>query len=146
MRRFFVLLALALSTGTALADDWIARQKLKLSFEDAKDAITLAIESKGLVINYTAHIANMLDRTGADLGTSRRVYEKAEVIEFCSAKLSRQMMEADPHNIVLCPFAISIYSLPGEPNTTWVSYRKPQGNAAKLVGPLLQEIAAEAGR
>jgi len=56
------------------------------------------------------------------------------------------MMEADPHNIVLCPFAISIYTLPGEKNTTWVAYRKPLGVAAKLVEPLLSEIAAEAGR
>ncbi|WP_428826463.1 hypothetical protein ACLIKD_20410 [Azonexus sp. IMCC34842] len=56
------------------------------------------------------------------------------------------MMEADPHNIVLCPFAISIYTLPGEKNTTWVAYRKPQGAAAKLVEPLLSEIAGEAAR
>jgi hypothetical protein len=97
-------------------------------------------------VNYTAHIADMLQRTGADIGASRAVYGNAEIIEFCSASLSRKMMEADPHNIVLCPFAISIYTLPGEKNTTWVAYRKPQGAAAKLVEPLLSEIAAEAGR
>ena len=146
MRRLFILLAFALSTSAALADDWIARQKFNVSFDDAKEAITLAIENKGLVINYTSHIADMLNRTGADIGTSRQVYARAEIIEFCSAKLSRQMMEANPHHIVLCPFAISIYTLPGEQNVTWVSYRKPQGSAAALVGPLLKEIAAEAGR
>jgi uncharacterized protein (DUF302 family) len=88
----------------------------------------------------------MLQRTGADIGASRQVFAQAEIIEFCSASLSRKMMEADPHNIVLCPFAISIYTLPGETDATWVAYRKPQGGAAKLVEPLLREIAAEAGR
>jgi len=106
----------------------------------------MAIENRGLVVNYTAHIADMLQRTGTDIGASRRIYDHAEVVEFCSASLSRKMMEADPHNIVLCPFAISIYTLPGEKNTTWVAYRKPLGVAAKLVEPLLSEITGEAGR
>lgn len=146
MRRLFLLLAFALSTANALADDWLVRQKVAGGFEDTRDAIVMAIENRGLVINYVSHIADMLQRTGADIGASRQIFAKAEIIEFCSAKLSRQMMEADPQNIVLCPFAISIYTLPGETNTTWVSYRKPQGGAAKIVGPLLKEIAAEAGR
>ena len=146
MRRLFLLLAFALSTANALADDWLVRQKVAGGFEDTRDTVVMAIENRGLVINYVSHIADMLQRTGADIGASRQIFAKAEIIEFCSAKLSRQMMEADPHNIVLCPFAISIYTLPGEPNATWVSYRKPQGSAAKIVGPLLKEIAAEAGR
>ena len=74
------------------------------------------------------------------------VYGNAEIIEFCSASLSRKMREADPHNIVLCPFAISIYTLLDDKNGTWVAYRKPLGAAAKLVEPLLSEIAAEAAR
>lgn len=146
MRRLIVLFALVLSTGAALAETWMVRQKVAGSFADTRDAVVMAIENRGLVVNYTAHIADMLQRTGADIGASRQIYDNAEIIEFCSAGLSRKMMEADPHNIVLCPFAISIYTLPGEKNTTWVAYRKPQGAAAKLVEPLLSEIAAEATR
>jgi len=146
MRRLFLLFAFALSTANALAEDWLVRQKVAGGFEDTRDAVVMAIENRGLVINYVSHIADMLQRTGADIGASRQIFAKAEIIEFCSAKLSRQMMEADPHNIVLCPFAISIYTLPGEPNATWLSYRKPQGSAAKIVGPLLKEIATEAVR
>ena len=56
------------------------------------------------------------------------------------------MMEADPHNIVLCPFAISVYTLPGDKGGTWVAYRRPQGKAATMVEGLLKEIAGEAGR
>lgn len=145
MRRLFVLSALALSAGTVPADEWMVRQKLASRFADARDAVVMAIENRGLVVNYTSHIGDMLQRTGADLGASRQVFAQAEIIEFCSASLSRKMMEADPHNIVLCPFAISIYTLPGETETTWVAYRKPQGSAASLIEPLLGAIAAEAG-
>lgn len=106
----------------------------------------MAIENRGLVINYTSHIADMLARTGADIGATRQIFAKAEIIEFCSAKLSRKMMELDLHNIVLCPFAISIYTLPGEKNTTWVAYRLPKGEAAVRLEPLLREPCAEAGQ
>ncbi|HEB87384.1 MAG TPA: hypothetical protein ENI68_10275 [Gammaproteobacteria bacterium] len=35
------------------------------------------------------------------------------------------MMEADPHNIVFCPYIISIYTLPGEKNRVYLAYRRP---------------------
>ncbi len=146
MRLLTTLLCLVLLTTAAHADSGIVRKKVATSFDDTRDAITQAIEGRGLVINYVSHIGDMLDRTGADIGATRQVYAKAEIIEFCSAGLSRQMMDLDPHNIVLCPFAIAVYTLPGETQTTWVSYRQPGGAAAKLVQPLLQAIADEAGQ
>ena len=109
------------------------------------DAITLAIEGRGLVINYVSHIGDMLERTGADIGATRQVFAKAEIIEFCSAGLSRQMMELDPHNIVLCP-SPSRFTPPGETQTTWGPTASPAGAAARLVQPLLQAIADEAGQ
>jgi uncharacterized protein (DUF302 family) len=145
MRRFAVLLCFALAATAALADQWMVKRKVAGSFDDARDAVVSAIESRGLVISYTAHIADMLKRTGPDLGATKQIFDQAVIIEFCSAGLSRKTMEMDPHNIVLCPFAMSIYTLPGEKNTTWVSYRQPGGPAAKLVAPLLRDIAAEAG-
>jgi len=146
MRRLIAPLAFALCCSSAFAEEWLVRQKVAGGFEATRDALVMAIENRGLVINYTSHIADMLHRTGADLGARRRIFDQAEIVEFCSAKLSRQMMEADPHNIVLCPFAISVYTLPGEPGTTWLSYRQPPGVAAGIVGPLLREITAEAGQ
>ena len=144
MRRLALLLTLALLSRMALADDWMVRHKTAASFADTREAIALAIENRGLVINFTSHIADMLDRTGADIGAAKKIFEQAEIIEFCSAGLSRKMMEADPHNIVLCPFAISVYTLPGDPGGTWVAYRKPQGKSAAIVEGLLKEITAEA--
>lgn len=146
MHRLVLLFALAFVSHFALADDWMVRQKSAANFADTREAIVLAIENRGLVINFTSHIAEMLDRTGADIGSGRKVFDQAEIIEFCSAGLSRKMMEADPHNIVLCPFAISVYTLPGDQSGTWVAYRRPQGKAAAMVEGLLKEITAEAGR
>lgn len=143
--RYFILSAYFLLTASfAQADSWLHREPVKGSFDDVKEALVMAIENRGLVINYTSHIADMLDRTGADIGAARKIYNRAEIIEFCSAKLSRQMMEMDPQNIVMCPFAISVYTLPGEKDKVWLSYRKPQGKAAPLVGALLEAVAAEA--
>ena len=146
MRRLAALLCLGLVFASANADEWMSKLKVAAGFDETKDAIVMAIENRGLVVNYTSHIADMLARTGADIGAARKIFGQAEIIEFCSAGLSRKMMEIDPHNIVLCPFAISIYTLPGEKNATWIAYRQPRGEAARLVGPLLKEIAAEAGQ
>lgn len=144
MARLLIVFTLMLASTGARAEDWMVRQQVAAGFADTLEAVVMAIENRGLVINYTSHIGEMLARTGADLGASKQIFGKAEIIEFCSARLSRQMMEADPHNIVLCPFAISIYTLPGETGTTWVAYRKPPPAVAGIVEPLLAEIAGEA--
>lgn len=144
MRRFALLFCLALFAVAARAEGWMVTKKLATNFDETREAIVMAIENRGLVVNYVSHIGDMLARTGADIGASRQVFTRAEIIEFCSASLSRQMMEIDPHNIVLCPFAISIYTLPGDAATTWVSYRRPGGPASSLVEPLLQAITEEA--
>jgi len=146
MRQLLLLLTACAAFSTASAEEWQYRKQLSGDFSEVRDALTMAIENRGLVVNYVSHIADMLNRTGNDIGASKKIFEQAEIIEFCSASLSRRMMEADPHNIVLCPFAISIYSLPNEPGKVWVAYRKPQGGAAKQVGELLSGIAAEASQ
>jgi uncharacterized protein (DUF302 family) len=116
---------------------------VKGRFEDVRDALVFAIEGKGLVINYTGHIGAMLERTGKDIGAGKKVYEQAESLEFCSAKVSRQMMEADPANIVNCPFVISVYTVPGKSGTVFLAYRQPIAGL-KPVEALLRELVAEA--
>lgn len=128
----------------AAADDWRASEAVQGSFADTRDAVVTAIENRGLVINASSHISDMLDRTGSDLGKSRRIYEKAEILEFCSAALSRQMMETNPHDIVNCPFTIAIYTLAGQPATTWVGYRRQAGQSAAAIEKMLADIVAEA--
>jgi uncharacterized protein (DUF302 family) len=107
----------------------------KGSFEDVKARVILAIENRGLVINYTARIGEMLDRTGKDIGRTRAIYGNAEMYEFCSAAVSRDMLEADPHNIIFCPYAIAVYTLPKQPGRVFVSFRKPY-SIGETVGAL----------
>lgn len=129
----------------------IAVFSAKGSFDDVKERVVAAIENRGYVLNYTARIGDMLERTGKDIGRSAPIYGKAELVEFCSARLSRDAMEADPHNIVFCPYAIAIYTLPREPGRAYVSYRKlevggspPSAKALRAVERLLEDIAREA--
>jgi hypothetical protein len=156
---FFVLYLLVLLSivlahvSSARADDVGTGHKLYTShgtFDDVRDNLELAITARGMVINNVSHIGDMLARTGEDLGTETRVYANAQALEFCSALLSREMMEIDPHNIVYCPYVISVYALPGETDRVYIAYRLPgwAGSEASQrvlgkVEALLDEIIAD---
>lgn len=121
------------------------------SFAEAREAVEMAITGRGFVINNVSHVGNMLERTGKDLGGGKQVFVNAESLEFCSATVSRQMMEADPDNIVFCPYIISIYVLPEKPNEARIAFRKTQmvgapasQKALKAVNDLLTDIVKEA--
>lgn len=121
------------------------------SFDEAREAVEMAITGRGFVINNVSHVGEMLERTGKDLGEGKQIFLKAEALEFCSATVSRKMMEADPDNIVFCPYIISIYVLPEKPNEVRLAYRKTQmvgspasRKALQAVNQLLAEIIAEA--
>ncbi|MEW6133448.1 MAG: DUF302 domain-containing protein [Pseudomonadota bacterium] len=137
------LLALALlafaSTLAHAADNYVVVFKAQGSYTDVRDFIRMGIESEGLVINNVGHIADMLERTGKDLGATRHVYDHGEQFEFCSATLSRAMMEVDPHAIALCPFIISVYQMSGD-STVYVSYRKPVQTKNAALRKVLREI------
>lgn len=143
MRQLLSTLLLILAIPLANADEWRVNRPLKGTFAEARDAVVMAIENRGMVISQVSHIGDMLERTGADIGASRKLFTQAEIIEFCSASLSRQTMEVDPHNIVLCPFAISVYTLPEQPETVWLGYRKPPGAAAAIIDKLFSGIVEE---
>ncbi|OGA40254.1 MAG: hypothetical protein A3G28_05570 [Betaproteobacteria bacterium RIFCSPLOWO2_12_FULL_68_19] len=121
-------------------------------FEDVRDDLKLAIEGKGLVIDYQSFVNRMLERTGKDVGSARKLYLDAQAFVFCSAALSRKTMEADPANASLCPYSIMVYATARQPGTVHVSYRRPwrpDGTAAskaalKEVERLLDGIAREA--
>ena len=124
----------------------------KAKFEDVRDDLKLAIEAKGLVIDYQSFVNRMLERTGKDIGSTRKLYIDAQAFVFCSAVLSRKTMEADPVNMAMCPYSIAVYTMAVEPEKVYVSYRRPwrpDGSAAsrrslKEVETLLDRIAREA--
>jgi len=124
---------------------------IKGDFADIKERVVMALENRGLTLNNTARVGEMLARTGRDLGRERRIYGQAEVLEFCSAALSRATMEADPRNIVFCPYAIAVYTVPQTPGTVYLSYRPPAAlgsgksiQALREVEKLLADVIAEA--
>ena len=121
------------------------------TFDDVRENVEDAILKRGFVIDYTAYIGNMLNRTAKDVGATRRIYDKALTVQFCSSVLSRRMMEADPANIGFCPYVVFLYTLEGQPSTTYVGYRNlplsdlPAERAAiEAVGSMLEAIAREA--
>jgi uncharacterized protein (DUF302 family) len=124
----------------------------RAKFEDVRDDLKLAIEGKGLVIDYQSYVNRMLERTGKDVGSARKLYADAQAFVFCSAALSRKTMEADPANVAMCPYSIVVYETAGEPGKVYVSYRRPwrpDGSAASKaalaeVDKLLDGIAREA--
>lgn len=112
------------------------------SFDDAKDDLLMAIEARGLVVSYTSHAQEMLDRTAAVAGVETPVYDRAEIILFCKADLSHKLVADNPHNIVLCPYAIAIYALHKKPENIYLSFREPEASesATKPIRQLLVEI------
>ncbi|MBU1395725.1 MAG: DUF302 domain-containing protein [Gammaproteobacteria bacterium] len=112
--------------------------KTQGAYQDVRDYVQMAIEGKGLKITNTNKIAAMLERTGKDIGETRQVYENAEQFEFCSATISRHMMEADPHAIVMCPYSVVVYTVPND-KTVYLAYRKP----ADTRNPALKKTLVE---
>jgi hypothetical protein len=106
-------------------------------FEWAKENLLGAIADKGLVLSATLHAATMLNRTGPDLGFKQQVYKDAETYLFCKADISHKLVAANGHNITLCPYAISVYTLTGKPGVTYYSYREPY-TAEPAYKPILQ--------
>ena len=109
-------------------------------FEDVRDDLKLAIEGKGLVIDYESFINRMLERTGKDLGATRKLYKDAQAFVFCSAALSRKTMEADAANIAYCPYSLVVYETLQAPGRVHVAYQR----GLKEVDALLDSLAREA--
>ena len=134
------------------ADGLVVVRAIEGNFEEIRERVAFAVGSQGLVVDHTAKVGAMLERTGKDLGETRQVFAEAEVLEFCSALVSRRMVEADPHLLAFCPYRIAVYTLPGKPLTTYVSYRRmvtdladPNQKAVlQRVESLLEAIVEEA--
>ena len=139
-------------SATAAADmGLITSYSVEAEYEDVRADLADAVINRGFVIDYEAHIGAMLNRTAADVGAKTTVYKNAEAIQFCSATLSRDTMEADAMNIAFCPYVLFVYELADKPGTVTVGFRRlaDTGSAASrkalgAVNALLDEIVKEA--
>jgi uncharacterized protein (DUF302 family) len=140
MKKLIAMFALLCLPLTALAaDGYTVLFKTEGAFQEVRDSLQMAIEGKGLKINHTNLIAEMLARTGKDIGATKQVYVDGEQFEFCSATVSRRMMEADPHAMAMCPYIISVYTLPDDKHV-YLAYRKPPATQNPALKKALAEV------
>ncbi|RVU38177.1 DUF302 domain-containing protein [Hwanghaeella grinnelliae] len=111
------------------------------AFADAAFEVESAIVDRGLVVDYTSHVGEMLKRTKEDVGGSKTIFENADIFLFCSAVLSREMMEADPANIVHCPYKMMVTESGDGSGKVQVGYPVMPDGPMKKVEALLDEIA-----
>lgn len=141
MKRMFLTAVSALSLGTAAFAGEAVTYPFDGSFDDATFGVESAIVDRGLVIDYVSHVGEMLNRTGADVGSDKVIFEAADIFIFCSAVISRKVMEADPMNIAHCPYGIFVADQGGE---VVVGYRALPEGPMQEVQALLDDIAREA--
>jgi uncharacterized protein (DUF302 family) len=126
MHKLLVSLILGFSVlaQNAAADGAVVVRAIEGGFDEIRERVVFAVQSQGLVVDHSSKVGDMLARTGKDLGETTRIFGKAEVLEFCSALVSRRMVEADPQLLAFCPYGIAVYTLPDKPEITYVSYRR----------------------
>ncbi len=78
------------------------------SFDDATFGVESAIVDRGLVVDHVSHVGDMLNRTAGDVGAEETLFDGANIYQFCSAVLSREVMEADPMNLIHCPYGVFV--------------------------------------
>ncbi|WP_323037743.1 DUF302 domain-containing protein [Pararhodobacter sp.] len=114
MHKSFLAFTAAALVGSPLMADELILTPTEMSFEDAAFAVESAIVGRGLVIDYTSHVGDMLERTRADIGSDVVLFTNANIYLFCSAATSREVMEADWQNIAYCPYGVQVIERPGE--------------------------------
>lgn len=147
-----IMSALGLGPAPVMAasdDSPFVSRKVEGHFLDVLASVKDVIIGRGINIAHTLPASRMLNRTGPAFGMQQNVYMDAETVEFCSARISHMLSAANPRNILLCPFTISIYVLTRDPAHVYVAYRKPVGEknseaAVAEVTKLLDSLVEEA--
>ncbi|MGZ2257164.1 DUF302 domain-containing protein [Roseobacter sp. A03A-229] len=136
-----LILTAALGVASAASANEAITVAFDGSFEDAAFAVESAILGKGLVIDYVSHTGEMLNRTGSDVGSDVALFKEADIFLFCSAVVSREVMEADPMNIAHCPYGVFVAE---DADGVMIGYREYPDGEMQKVQALLAEIVAEA--
>jgi len=137
------LFAATLALAGPASADFITRT-VDGSFDDIAFGVETAIVGRGLVIDSVSHVGDMLERTRADVGSTVTLFTQANVYQFCSATLSRKVMEADPMNIRFCPYGVVVMETPDDPGKITLGYDSLPDGAMQEVQALLADIVAEA--
>lgn len=137
----------------ATAAETVTSYETTAPFDEVRQDLMDAIVNRGYVIDYEAFVGEMLARTGADVGAEKTIFKdgNANVMQFCSAVLSRNAMEADIMNLSFCPYGVFVYENAEAAGTVTVGFRRldeigsDESKAAiGEVNAVLDEIAKEA--
>jgi len=142
MKQLIAAAALALAAQAATAQDMVSHTTT-LAYDDVTFGLENAITGRGLVIDHVSHVGGMLERTRGDVGSDVVLFSQAQVFSFCSAKLSRQVMEANPMNIAYCPYDIFVAQQPGAEEVT-IGFRALPEGEMQVIQDLLDGIVQEA--
>ncbi|MCY0095529.1 DUF302 domain-containing protein [Hoeflea ulvae] len=138
------LAALAALPAQAAGDD-VFTVVAEVPFADAAQGVNDAIVNEGFKIDYHGFIGDMLKRTAGDVGATRELYTDAEFFTFCSAVVSREVMEAEIGDIAYCPYVVFVYEDAATPGKVTIGHRTlPEGGARDQVNELLGEIVRTA--
>jgi len=107
-----------------LSQEPVVVRKVVGDYEQVWEDLNTAINDRGLAVSSVSHVGEMLDRTGQSLDNAKKIFARARGLEFCSAILSRAMMETNPHFIAFCPYQIKVYSLPEQDGIVYLAYRR----------------------
>lgn len=139
------LAALAATALPASARDDVTKYTSQAPFADVAADLADAIVNRGYKIDYHGFIGEMLQRTAEDVGASKKLYRNAEIFQFCSAVVSRAVMEENIENIAFCPYVLFVYEAEAEAGTVNVGFRRlPDGEGRDAVNALLDEIVKDA--
>ena len=142
MRHLFIAAAFILATPLAAQN--MSAVTVQESFDDMEFAVESAILDMGLTIDFVSHSGAMLERTREDVGSDVVLFTNASIFNFCSARVSREVMEADVTNMMYCPYSIFVYTLPENPDETIIGHQRFPVDSMQPANDLLDEIIANA--
>lgn len=143
MKHLFLAVALTCAALAATAQEMITYET-EDSFDDVIFGLENAILDQGLLVDHISHAGEMLERTREDIGSDVVLFLQADIYSFCSARLSRKVMEVNPMNIQFCPYDIFVAVMPDNPDTTVIGYRTMPQGAMQEVQALLDAIVHSA--
>lgn len=123
-----IALTAALATAPASALAGAPAETIKTvagEFDDVFGDLQDAVINRGLVIDYVGDVGKMLERTAdAARGSgSKPPYLHARYLQFCSAALTHEAVDADVHNLAMCPYVVFAYQTRARPDEVAVGYR-----------------------
>ena len=134
----------AILIATPLAAQNMTSVTIPEPLDDMEFAVESAILDMGLTIDFTSHSGDMLERTREDVGSDVVLFTGATIYNFCSATVSREVIEADINNIIYCPYSIYLYSTPDKPDETIIGHQLYPGESMQPANDLLDAIIANA--